>query len=263
MARARPYSVRYFASADWHPSACSRVIERTELQSFKTPASDLNSGSSIFAMSSSARDIRSGEMIKPSKTWPICFVNSSVELIALSWAAAPAAKHSNPKATQKPFKTPWFISSSPSGRAKVAPSANAKNTQSPAQACARNGAAHSVLLRERAARAVPAGDRPAAACGGERREGRHLRRDRGVHGGDPRVARGVLRADAAPAGDGDGDGGDRRGVRRPHSGAARRDLHQDEADHHLRDVRGAAVRRPVVQQAAARDRVRLGVRADR
>ena len=90
----------------------------------------------------------------------------------------------------------------------------AARTQSPPQARARDGAADPVLLRQFAAALFLPLVGPLLPEAVGRREGRHLRRDRGVHGGDPGRARGVLCADAPSADHAAGDGGGRAGVRR-------------------------------------------------
>ena len=137
--------------------------------------------------------------------------------------------------------------------AHIAMTARQAPAQSRPQARARSRAAAAVLLRQFAAgavravaRAVPAGGAP------HRRARRHLRRHRRVHAGGADRARDRLCADAASAGHAAGHRGHRGGVRRADALPAGRDLHQAQADHHLRAVRRRAARRARVRQAAAR-----------
>ena len=136
--------------------------------------------------------------------------------------------------------------------------------QSGREARARSRAAAGFLLRQFAAGAVCAAAQAVLSGGfADRRACRHLHRDRHLHPDRAAGARRRLRAHPAPAADA-GDHRDcRRGVRRSHAHPAGRDVHQAQADHHLRAVRRSAARRTCLRQGAARAGVRFGVSSHR
>ena len=115
-----------------------------------------------------------------------------------------------------------------------------------------------------AASFVQARDRTRAAAGFLRRQRqvRPVRRHRRLHGGDRGRDHRILCGDAARAADGAGHRRRRHRVRHADAGAARRDLHQGQAHHHLRPVRRDPRRRAVVRPLLHRDHVRPDVQPD-